>query len=390
MPTCLAERRPPEPRVKILHVQKVAGIGGSERHLQLLLPALAARGLDVQMCVLGADASSIFVDRLRADGMSVIATPAGPDLNPRVVAWLVGQIRRCSPDLVHTHLIHADLYGQLAARIKGVPAVSSVHAAHSFYGREPYRSATRLAGRLAARTIAISNHVAKTLLEARTAPAERIEVVHYGIDASEWAADDQRKAEARQRFGMGRDEVVVGVASRLVPHKGHDFLLRGMAEAVRREPRLRLAIAGSGPLEGDLRALAQQVVPEGHVRFLGFVDDISSFMQACDVIAFPTLPEFGEGFGLAALEAMAAGRPVVATAVASLPEVVADGESGILVAPGVVADLGAALVRLAQDVDLRRELGVGAHRRATTQFSLEKMVDRTAAIYGEVLEERKG
>jgi glycosyltransferase involved in cell wall biosynthesis len=119
------------------------------------------------------------------------------------------------------------------------------------------------------------------------------------------------------------------------------------------------------------------------------VVDVVSFMAACDVLVFPTLPEFGEGFGLAALEAIAAGCPVVATPMGSLPEMVVDGVTGILVAPGAVEQLAAALVRLADDPELRRTLGANASERARTEFGAEKMVDSTLGIYHEVLSEHR-
>ncbi len=106
-------------------------------------------------------------------------------------------------------------------------------------------------------------------------------------------------------------------------------------------------------------------------------------MGACDVLAFPSQPAFGEGFGLAALEGMAAGRPIVATATCSLPEVVASGESGFLIDPESSDELAAALVRLAEDPDLRARMGQEAHRRAREAFSLEAMVNRTIAVYDE-------
>jgi glycosyltransferase involved in cell wall biosynthesis len=143
-----------------------------------------------------------------------------------------------------------------------------------------------------------------------------------------------------------------------------------------------LLIAGEGPLRPELERQARRLGET--VRFLGFVREIREFMGACDVLAFPSQPAFGEGFGLAALEGMAAGRPIVATATCSLPEVVASGESGLLVDPENSDELAAALVRLAADSHLRAEMGREAHRRARDVFSLEAMVQRTIAVYDEV------
>jgi len=121
------------------------------------------------------------------------------------------------------------------------------------------------------------------------------------------------------------------------------------------------------------------------VRFLDFMPDVRPLVQACDVLAFPTAPELGEGFGLAALEAMAAERPVVATAVGALPEVVAHGQTGIVVPPGDRGQLADALVRLARDPGLRARLGAAGRERARTEFSIDRMIGRTLAVYEEAL-----
>jgi hypothetical protein len=145
--------------MRVLHVQKVSGIGGSERHLLSLLPALAETGVEVRMFVAATGRSEEFTDRLQDLGLRCSIAPAGPDANPRLVAALRREIRTSRPTVVHTHLVHADLHGQLAARVTGVPGISSVHGTPSFYQREPYRTARRIAGRWSVRTIAISEHV---------------------------------------------------------------------------------------------------------------------------------------------------------------------------------------------------------------------------------------
>ncbi len=175
------------------------------------------------------------------------------------------------------------------------------------------------------------------------------------------------------------------MSSRLVPEKGHADLIDAMGIAVPSDDRLRLLIAGDGPLRAALERQAAAVLPPSTYRFHGFVDDIRAFMNACDVFAFPTTPDFGEGFGLAALEASATGRPIVGTAVGPIPEVVADGESGRVVPPRSPAALAAAILELAADEPLRHRLGEGAARRAREVFGLDRMVDRTVAVYQEVV-----
>jgi glycosyltransferase involved in cell wall biosynthesis len=370
--------------VKVLHAQKVSGIGGSERHLLSLLPALAEAGIEVRMLVAATGRFDHFTDRLGDLGIPCSIVPAGPDANPRLVVAVRREIRAFRPTLVHTHLVHADLHGLLAARLTGFPAVSSVHGTPSFYLSEPYRSCRRLAGRWATRTIAISEHVREFVERLRLARPGSVRTVHYGIDASEWPSSDKSRDRARTEVGIASDDVAVGVASRLIPGKGHVELLDACARARRKAPRLRLLVAGDGPLRRELETRSHELDLAERVRFLGFVTDIRAFMGACDVLAFPTQPQLGEGFGLAALEAMASARPVIATRVGSLPEVVSDEATGLLVDPQNVEALAAALVRLAEDADLRERMGEQARIRAQQEFSLERMVERTLGVYGEI------
>ena len=373
-------------RVRVLHVQKMtSSIAGSERHLLQLLPALAERGIEGKMLVLGAGPFQPFVQAIRQRGISVSSLPAGHDANPLLLWRLFKEIERWSPDIVHTHLIHADLYGQIAACARGVTGVSSVHGTHPFYRREPGRSIARLAGHLASRTIAISRYAGDFVCEVGIAPPERVRVIHYGVDPTSWLESKDDRAERRRTLSLDPDDIVVGVASRLVPRKGHDVAIRAFAAVAERLPRTRLLVAGDGPLRAEVEEMARRNLPSRQYSILGYVEDIRGFFGACDLVLFPSLPSFGEGFGLAALEAMAAGVPVVASDAGPLPEVVSDGESGLIVAPGDDQAWAQAIFTLANDRSLRLRLGNGARARACREFSVEDMADRTVTVYREVV-----
>jgi glycosyltransferase involved in cell wall biosynthesis len=374
--------------MRVLHIQKASGISGSERHLLQLLPALAERGIDSRLCLLiDADGERLAAEA-RGRGIEVEALPAGPDWNVRLVGRLSKRIRAYRPDLVHTHLLHADLFGQLAARVAGVPGVSSVHATAFPYRRQPSRSAARLAGRLARRTIAISHHVARFLVQEELAADRRVTVIHYAVPVGPAGGPD--RATVRAEWAMADDKVWVVAASRLVADKGHQTLLEAFARAASVAEELRLLIAGDGPLRAELEWQADALGISDRVWFSGFVDGVDGLLRAADIVAFPTTAAFGEGFGLVNLEAMAAGRPVVASAVDSIPEIVVDGETGILVPPGDPGALAAALVKLAGDRELRARMGERGRHRAASEFRVDLMAERTEAVYREVLAERAG
>lgn len=324
-----------------------------------------------------------FADPLEAAGVGVVSAPAGGDLGIRPSLAVGREIRAFGPGLVHTHLIHAGVHGQLAARRRHVPAVATAHNLDPRLRRAPALQAARLAGRRAVRTIAISDHVRQYLEELRIASPGSIRVVPYGIDLEGRRPSPEVRARARAALDVADHEVVVTVAARLIPGKGHDVLLDALVPAIRRVPDLRLFVAGDGPTRSALEAQARSL-PPSTVRFLGFVDDPRELIGAGDLTAFPTLATLGEGFGLAALEAMAAAVPVVASDAGALPEVVDHGRTGLVVPAGQVEPLADALVRLGSDPALRARMGEAGLARARERFSLTGMVDRTLEVYAEV------
>jgi glycosyltransferase involved in cell wall biosynthesis len=368
--------------MRVLHVQRVKGIGGSERHLLALLPELEARGIETQMVVLRTGDGDRFVDEMRRVDIDTHTVPGRGHFQPELVPILVSKIRRFRPDVVHTHLVDADVYGQLAAFATRVPAVSSVHGTPAFYGREPYRTAGRVAGRLARRRIAISHHVAAFLEAGRLAPPSRIRVVPYGIRLDDPGNGHEGPAR-REALGWTDEEFVVGIVARVIPGKGHDRLVRAVARAAEVRPELRLVVVGDGP-ECDQLAAVVRAEAASRVAMVGFVDDVRPYVEACDVIVVPTEPTLSEGFGLSALEAMAAAKPVVVTAVGSLPEVVVDGSTGIVVAPASTSALADALVALAHNRARAAALGQAGRVRAEQEYGIRRMIDDTIAVYEEV------
>ena len=370
-------------RMRVLHIQRAKGLSGSERHLLALLPALREQDIDAHMCVLSAPGGEAFVDALRARAVPTVTVDAHGDVSARVARDLARLITRVRPDVVHTHLVHADVHGQPVARLRRVPGVSSFHDTERFHTREPVLTTERLVGRLVGRRIAISQHVARFLRTARIARDDQIRVVPYGITVD--GAQDELANEVRLELGIAPDAFVLAIASRLIPGKGHEVLLDACALASEQVEGLRLLIAGDGPERARLEAYAAQRGVTGRVTFLGYRDDVQSVIRACDALVFPTQPELGEGFGLSALEAMAMGRPVIASRLASLPEIIEDDVTGILVPPSSPAAWADAIVHLSRDPARCRRMGRAAAARARTVFPIEAMVARTVAVYEELL-----
>jgi glycosyltransferase involved in cell wall biosynthesis len=349
--------------VKVIHIHRIGGIGGSERHLLTLLPALAERGVDVR--VLGLDDTSRAPDPFY-DTLSVPYTsiPAPRDVAPRL-AWRVRAATK-DADIVHTHLVHADVYGALGAG----RLVSTKHNDDPFRAGA-FRFVERALARKAAKVITITEALARFQVERVGLPADKVEVIHYGLDdlPAAWGSNppDHVRPEAR----------VLLAVCRLEPQKGLDSAIRALPDIRASHPTAELVVLGEGPQRAELESLATALqVP---VHLLGRVPDVAAWLRRTDVVVHPAR---WEGFGLALLEAMLASKPVVATNVSSIPEIVSDGQTGLLVPPDDAAALAAAVTRVLDDPGTYGEQG---RRRAQSQFSVSRMTDRTLALYETVL-----
>ena len=349
--------------MKVLHIQRIGGIGGSERHLLTLLPALAARGVDVRFLGLDDDsrAPGPFYEALTVPYTRVLAPR---DLDPRL-GWQVRAQTR-DADIVHTHLVHADVYGALGAG----RLVSTKHNDDPFRAGA-FRFVERALARRAAKVIAITEALARFQVERVGLPVSKVEVIHYGLDdvPAAWGSNPADSVRPGAR--------VLLAVCRLEPQKGLDSAVRALPDIRTRHPTAELVVLGEGPQRSDLERLATDLqVP---VHLLGRVPDVAAWLRRADVVVHPAR---WEGFGLALLEAMLASKPIVATNVSSIPEIVADGETGLLVSPDDAAALAAAVTRLLDDPGTFGEEG---RRRAHSRFSVVRMTDRTLALYEKAL-----
>jgi glycosyltransferase involved in cell wall biosynthesis len=345
--------------MKVLHVHRIGGIGGSERHVLTLLPALAERGLDVSFLGLDdpARAPDPFYEQLSVPFERLLAPR---DVDTRLARRVRGATRQA--DLVHTHLVHADVYGALGAR----RLVSTKHNDDPFR-TGAFRFVERALARRATRIIAITQALARFQVERVGLPAEKVEVIHYGLDdvPAAWGANppDPVPADAR----------VLLCVCRLEPQKGVETAITALPQI----PGAHLVVLGEGPQRAQLESLARRLdVP---VYLPGRVPDVAAWLRRADVLVHPVR---WEGFGLALLEAMLASLPVVATRVSSIPEIVVDGETGILVPPDDAVALADAVRSV---LDRPRDYAERGLARARAEFSVAKMADRTLELYEEAL-----
>lgn len=364
--------------MRLLHVITSLHKGGAESHLADLARWQARHGHEVTVASLKGD--DYWAAPLRQAGVAVVSLGlTGAYGHPAPALRLRRLVRQARPDLVHAHLEPAELYTRLAllgVPRRALPVVISKHNDTKFWDSAG-RSLTWVARWIAARAdrvIAISEAVRRYYVEGEVGLApDAVSVVPYGFERPLDPSDAERAAELRSRLTAGDASVrLVGTVARLVRQKALHVQIEALA---RLDPSVHLVVVGEGPLASDLRALASRLGVGHRVHFEGFQTDIPAYMRAFDVFA---LSSIYEGFGLVLLEAMAAARPIVATRVSAIPEVVADGETGLLVPPNDVAAFASALSRVLACPDA---LGVRGRERLTSRYSVDAMGHATDRIY---------
>lgn len=318
--------------------------------------------------------------------------PIRPVQDLRALLEIMGILKREKIELLHTHNSKTGWLGRLAGKLTGTPAI--IHTVHGFafhaaerpWRRMLFKKLERLAAPWADHTIFISQPMIEWAREEGVLREKRYSRIYSGIDLQRFQPiPRQRLATLRKEFGLQEDDRVIGFVSKLWEGKGHSVALEAMTHVVPAVPRAKLLIVGDGPLEEKLHARCRTLNLQDAVIFAGFRNDIPQIYSICDLAILPSL---FEGMGRVLLEAGACGKPVVASQVGGIPEIVADGETGFLVPPEDPVALFGDMVRLLRDASLARRMGEAGRRRIGDLFSADTMVQQIGAVYEACLEEK--
>jgi len=381
----------------VLHIVDGLGLSGKTRHLVSIVSQLDRRRFTPLVCRLNGERSPLVAQLARARvPLHTIVCKDG--MNPGMALRLARLAWSVKADIVHCYNPRPMLYGGLAARAIGVRAALGFLSAfacqvpdrpYAFLPqplttvsrRNVYRN--RLAASLMRWVITVSPSLGRRFCEYNGVPLEKLRVIPYAADlAAVDRVTPERVTAFRQQLGFRPEDVVIGSVGRLVAQKDYPTQLHAFALAASRVPGLRMAIAGDGPLRLTLEQMTHQLAIADRVRFLGDHDDVPTLLRSADLFA---LSSRFEPFGVALLEAKAAGLPIVATAVNEIPEIIADGESGLLTPPENAANMAALFIKLAQDGSCRARLGARARIEAQQQ-GLQTAVAAYETLYGASLE----
>ena len=358
---------------RVVHVTEARGIAGTERSLLMLLD-YADRGQFEHVVV--CRGSGALADELRRRSVQIAMIPRWGRLDPIALVHFGFLLSKLNPDVVH---IHGGRLEAVVARIFGIPVIERKNVCRNRYYRPllNFRFVDRLLSGLVDVSITPAAAVRIHYIERGYSP-RRVRVVYNGVEAAPPRTADWLQGK-RAELGVPQDAFLVAFAGRLMPEKGVDVLLQALAKT---QPNVWCILAGEGPHRARYEEQARELGLSGRVRFLDFRSDVREIFACADVVAVPSA---SEPLANVALEAMAEGRAVIATAVEGMPEAVEHEVTGLLVPPGDADAFAGAIGRLARLPEEAREMGVSGKVRANCDLSPERMVSETEAIYGDLL-----
>ncbi|MCX7798722.1 MAG: glycosyltransferase family 4 protein [Fimbriimonadales bacterium] len=356
----------PERSFRVLQIISSSRTSGAERHVINLAELLVRLGHQVEvLCPPG----EWLPQTLRASGVPVREQPMRKTGWFRTLGCILRTVRRDRVDVIHTHLTRGAYFGYLAGLLRGVPVVASVHIATR---DRIYRRVARGSNRV----IAVSNYVRGTLF-GQGVPERFIDTVYNGTDFDRIAQHDPR--ELREELRLSAKSRLIGLIGRVSHEKGHLEMVRAMSEVRKAYPEAHILFVGRvcADIRGDLEAELDSASLRDHVHLLGERSDVARIL---DSVEFSTLPSRKEAFGIAAIEAMARSRAVLATRIGGLPEVVRHGSTGLLVdlRPDQLAE---AMVYLLDHPADTQEMGRRGRLLVQERFTLDRMVERTLRVY---------
>ncbi len=318
-------------------------------------------------------------DTLESQGVDVTYLSKSK-FDPSTLSTLLRELDRKQADILHMHGYGATTFGRLAAARRGTPTVLHEHANLT---DTPWfqKVADRLLAPYTDLAIAVSRSTAEFVINARLVPKERTRVVYLGAPFDEFSrartSDEVTDARAALGLPLDLDRPVVGTVTRLMPSKGNQYFVEAARDILARKPDVHFCIVGEGELQSDLEAQTRALGLDERLRLPGFTRDVAGALSAFDVVVFPSL---WEGTPLTAFEALAAGRPIVATDADGLLDILHDGEDSVVVPKRDSAAIAAAVIDLLDDPARRSRLGAGA-RRTGARYDIDAFVRKMEQLY---------
>lgn len=369
-------------RKKVMWLIKGLGVGGAERLLEIALPYVDNSRYDYEVAYL-LPWKNALVPAFEEAGLPIFCLNHRKAYDARVILRLAQLLKERQVDLLHVHLPYSGILGRVASRLAPVKGV--VYSEHNLWER--YHWLTSAANRLTFgyndAVIAVSSEVEQSI-RCRYKPhsRQRLCTILNGVDIDQLVTNSQGSHGVKPEFGIPDNHSLIVHVANFTAKKRHQDLIQAARMVIDQNPQTTFLLVGQGPLEPDVMAQAKALKLENNVVFAGFRTDAPRLIAAADVFVLPSLYE---GLPIAMLEAMALGRPVVASRVGGVPEAITDGVDGLLVDTLAPSQLAERVLTLLHSAELRQRLSENAVQKVRDHFSVQRMVKSTEALYSSVL-----
>lgn len=377
-------------RHNLLYVFDNMEFGGGERVFAQIINRLSIERYRIIVACLPTGA---FIEKIKRSGVQIKSVDMRKRFNPGVIFQLADLMKREKVDIVHSQGARADFFARIAAKLAGAPiVVSTVPMPVEGFDVNPlrkliYMAFNRFSERFVDRFMVVSDALEKMMIEKHGIEPQRVVKIYNGIEKDEYCIPDKeiacRRSRFRKEFGLRDDVPVVVAIGRLVWQKGFEYFIEAMPGVLKRFKEARFLIVGEGQMEDDLKEKSRRLMLEDRIIFTGFRKDIRDVLASLDVFVMPSLLE---GLPVVLLEAMAMIKPIVATKIEGIIEVLENGVTGLLVSPKDPQILSEAIVDLLIHKDKARQMGLAARKVVEERFGVDIMVQKVEKVYEELLQ----
>jgi len=367
------------------------GPGGAEQLMPTILKNLKQAGFNIRICALQIRAGNPIASELERLELPVDLIPIPNLRQPFNLVHILRYLRLHRPQLLHTQLEFADILGTLAAKILGIPSVSTVHTLDVFpekksaWGRMKLR--WFLLGKFCDRVIAVSEKTRLHYLQSGGLPSDKVITLYNGVDISRFKImDATQTAKLKQELHLPLNSKIIITVAVLREPKGIQFMIRALPAILEQCPDVHYLIVGDGEHGAALTDLVTALAIKNHVTFAGHRTDIPDLLACCDIFVLPTLKD---ALPTVLIEALAAERPIVASNVGGVPEIIENGVNGLLVSPGDPSKLTEACLKLLKDNELSRQIVLAGSKTVRQRFNIGSQIEQLSKLYEELTSHAK-
>ncbi len=376
-------------RYNLLYVFDNMEFGGGERVFAQIINRLPVKKYKIIVACLPEGA---FIEKIMGSGAQIRPVDMRNRSNPGVIFQLVGLMKNERIDIVHSQGARADFFARMAAKLASAPIViSTVPMPVEGFDVNPirkfiYKVFNRFSESFVDRFMVVSDALEKMMIEKRRIGPNRVVKIYNGIEKDDFCiAEDElvcRRTGFRKKSGLGEDIPVIGVIGRLVWQKGFKYFIGAIPEVLKEFKEASFLLVGKGDLKDELMVKSKKLEIEDKTIFTGFMSDIRDVLASIDILVIPSLRE---GLPIVLLEAMAMKKPIVATNIEGIMEVLENGVSGLLVPPGDTKALADAIIDMLTHKDKALQMGLTARKVVTERFGVDTMVQKVEEVYEDLL-----